>query len=238
MADLGETLVIIPARGGSKRLPRKNVLRLGGKPLICWTIEAVLEAKLNARIMVTSEDEEILAIARQYETQGIMLHRRTAALATDEVATIDVILNVIEAQEIGGVSVKTVILLQPTSPLRTARDIQDAIALYYAGCEQKTVVSVCEVDHPTAWVGTLNSIGELQRVDFSGKRSQDYQKEYRLNGAVYVAPVDVLKKKKTLFTQDVMTVVMPRYRSWDVDDFMDFKICEVIVGCYEFFDNE
>ena len=90
MGDTGEILVVIPARGGSKRLPRKNVLPLAGKPLICWTIEAALEAKLNARIMVTSDDDEILETARQYESQGVTAYKRPDELASDTASTVRV----------------------------------------------------------------------------------------------------------------------------------------------------
>ena len=83
MVDSRRILMVIPARGGSKRLPRKNVLPLAGKPLICWTIEVALEAGLDARVLVTSDDEEILAVARQYESKGVIVLKRADELATD-----------------------------------------------------------------------------------------------------------------------------------------------------------
>src|SRR5690554_4330901 len=181
MTDAGKILMLIPARGGSKRLPRKNVLPLAGKPLICWTIEAALATGLDARIMVSSDDEEILDIARQYASRGVIAYRRPDELATDTASTVDVVMDAINAEKVQGCAPGTVILLQPTSPLRTAEDIQAAWHVYQQGGYKETVVSVCEVDHPTAWVGRIGSKQHLEGIDFSGKRSQDYSTEYRLN---------------------------------------------------------
>jgi len=230
MGDTGDILVIIPARGGSKRLPRKNVLPLAGKPLICWTIEAALEAKLKARIMVTSDDEEILAIARQYQSQGVIAYKRPDELATDTASTADVLIDAVEAEQAADHDPKTLVLLQPTSPLRKAEDIRAALDVYREGGCEDTVVTVCEVDHPTAWVGTIGEGSRLEGIDLSGKRSQDYQREYRLNGAVYVAQSALLLEKLTLFSAFLKASVMPRKRSHDIDTPLDFQNCETWVN--------
>ncbi len=229
MADLGETLVVIPARGGSKRLPRKNVLPLGGKPLICWTIEAVLKAKLNARIMVTSEDEEILAIARQYLNQGVVAYKRPAELATDTASSADVLIDAVMAEQAAGYDPKTLVLLQPTSPLRNADDIWAAMEAFREGGCDDTVVTVCEVDHPTAWVGTINASSRIEGINLSGRRSQDYRKEYRLNGAVYVVRSSLLLEKQTVFSEFLKASIMPRERSLDIDTRLDFDSCELFI---------
>lgn len=229
MADAGEILVVIPARGGSKRLPRKNVLPLAGKSLICWTIEAALEAKLNARIMVTSDDEEILAIARQYQSQGVIAYRRPDELATDTASTADVLIDAVKAERVASHDPKTLILLQPTSPLRNAEDIRAALDVYRKGGCEDTVVTVCEVDHPTAWVGTIGEGSRLEGIDLSGKRSQDYRKEYRLNGAVYVLCCKVLIRKDCLFFERVIASIMPRDRSFDIDEEFDLGLCEFLL---------
>ncbi|MGP9833525.1 acylneuraminate cytidylyltransferase family protein [Marinobacter sp. NSM] len=232
MADTGEILVVIPARGGSKRLPRKNVLPLGGKPLICWTIEAALEAKLNARIMVTSDDEEILAIARQYESQGVIAYKRPGELATDTASSADVLIDAVQAEQGAGHDPKTLVLLQPTSPLRNADDIRAALSIYREGGCEDTVVTVCEVDHPTAWVGTISEGGLLEGIAPSGKRSQDYRKEYRLNGAVYVASISTLFKANAVLTPQIRASLMPKSRSTDIDDVNDFKYSEYSLKHY------
>lgn len=229
MTDLGKILMVIPARGGSKRLPRKNVLPLGGKPLICWTIEAALATGLDARILVTSDDEEILALAGEYEAQGLIAHRRPSELATDTAGTADVLIDAVEAQEKDGYISDTLVLLQPTSPLRNAYDISTAIDVFEkTGCCD-TVVSVCETDHPKAWVGMIDDNLSFSGADLTGKRSQDYQKEYRLNGAVYVARSEALITTQSLFTSRLRASVMVRARSLDIDQAIDFRICESFI---------
>lgn len=229
MADEGKILVVIPARGGSKRLPRKNILPLAGKPLICWTIEAALKASLDARIMVTSDDEEILAIARQYEGYGVNAYQRPDKLATDTASTADVLADAIHVEQLAGYEPQTIVLLQPTSPLRKAEDIQAALDIFReSGCKD-TVVTVCEVDHPTAWVGTIGAHARLEGINFNGKRSQDYQKEYRLNGAVYVADINNFMIRCSIFTENLYASVMPKERSLDIDEKNDFNICEVLI---------
>lgn len=229
MIEPGGRLIVIPARGGSKRLPRKNILPLAGKPLICWSIEAALATGLDARIMVTSDDEEILAIARRYANKGLIAHRRPAELANDHASTADALEDALNTEQQSGYSAKTLILLQPTSPLRTAEDILAAVRNYEESDNSDTVVSVCEMDHPTAWIGTIAENGQLQGLDLTGKRSQEYQKEYRLNGAVYVASVNTLWQRGSLFTDDLRASVMPRERSVDIDAAVDLRICESLL---------
>lgn len=229
MTDAGKILMLIPARGGSKRLPRKNVLPLAGKPLICWTIEAALATELDARIMVSSDDEEILDIARQYASRGVVAYKRPNELATDTASTVDVVIDAIKAEKNHGHEPETVVLLQPTSPLRTGEDIISALNIFEeTGCSD-TVVSVCEVDHPTAWVGKVSDGSRFEGVELSGKRSQDYKKEYRLNGAVYIINTCLVQEKFSLFSSVIRASVMPRERSTDIDDFIGIKVCEAMI---------
>jgi N-acylneuraminate cytidylyltransferase/CMP-N,N'-diacetyllegionaminic acid synthase len=222
--------MVIPARGGSKRLPRKNVLPLAGKPLICWTIETALATGLDARILVTSDDEEILGLAQRYESQGVIAHRRPSELATDIASTADALVDAAEAEQKAGYAPEILILLQPTSPLRDANDVLAAFNVFEeAGCSD-TVVSVCELEHPTAWVGQIGDNSSFTGIDLSGKRSQDYQKEYRLNGAVYVARTELLMNTGSLFTERLRASVMPRIRSFDIDEEVDFRICESLIS--------
>ena len=222
--------MVIPARGGSKRLPRKNVLSLAGKPLICWTIETALATDFDARILVTSDDEEILGLAQGYESQGVIAHRRPTELASDTASTADALVDAVQAEQKAGYAPEILVLLQPTSPLRNAEDVLSAFNVFEeTGCSD-TVVGVCELEHPTAWVGQIGDDSSFTGIDLSGKRSQDYQEEYRLNGAVYVVRAEVLVGKRSLFTPQLRASVMPRIRSFDIDEEIDFRVCESLIG--------
>jgi N-acylneuraminate cytidylyltransferase/CMP-N,N'-diacetyllegionaminic acid synthase len=229
MSSNRKPLFVIPARGGSKRLPRKNVLPLAGKPLIAWTIEAALSTMLDARIVVSSDDEEVLTISEGYEDQGVISYRRPDEIATDTASTADVLLDVLRAEIAAGIITDTLVLLQPTSPLRNADDIHSALRAYREAGSDKTIVSVCKVDHPTAWVGTLDQNSIFHRPKVADKRSQDYEEEYRLNGAVYVIPVPRFLQDGVIFKEPVIASVMPRERSLDIDDALGFKICEALL---------
>jgi len=222
--------MVIPARGGSKRLPRKNVLPLAGKPLICWTIETAIATGLDARILVTSDDEEILSLAQGYESQGVIAHRRPTELASDTASTAGALVDAVQAEQKAGYAPEILVLLQPTSPLRNAEDVLSAFNVFEeAGCSD-TVVGVCELEHPTAWVGQIGDDSSFTGIDLSGKRSQDYQEEYRLNGAVYVVRTEVLMNTGSLFTERLRASVMPRIRSFDIDEEVDFRICGSLIG--------
>ena len=221
-------LVVIPARAGSQRLPRKNVLPLAGKPLICWTIEVALQASLDARIVVTSDDEEVLAIASQYQDRGILGYRRPSELATDDASTSDVLLNLLEGERAAGREVATIVLLQPTSPLRSVEDIQQALELYERhGAANKTVVSVCKVDHPIGWNGDVGPDLSFER--FRIGEEGDRAPEYRLNGAVYVIPVSEFMEHGNILEEPLIASVMPRERSVDIDDALDFRLCDALL---------
>lgn len=223
-AESPNILIVIPARGGSKRLPRKNVLPLAGKPLICWSIEAAIASKLNAQILVSSDDEEILALASEY--QQVVAHKRPAKHATDTATTIDVLLEALDVETRNGRKYDVLILLQPTSPLRTDCDIRSAYELFIDRGALDSVITVCEVDHPTAWIGSVQENGAFTGAELGTKRSQDFAKEYRLNGAVYVVNVDVLSQSRNLFTEKLFASIMPRARSIDIDEKIDLLVCE------------
>ncbi|AZT84483.1 acylneuraminate cytidylyltransferase family protein [Marinobacter sp. NP-4(2019)] len=221
-------LVIIPARAGSRRLPRKNVLPLAGKPMICWTIEAALEANISTRIVVTSDDPEILKLLPHYPDTVIGV-KRHPDLATDSAATIDVVRDVIAREERAGYHPDTIILLQPTSPLRQSEDIRNAVEIFRRGGGE-SVVSVCKVDHPLAWCGQVDSDGRLHGLDLkTPRRSQEYPADYRLNGAVYVAGMSTVKEHGSLFSDSLLACVMPRERSIDVDEELDFELSRLML---------
>lgn len=224
--DKPRILMVIPARGGSKRLPRKNVLPLRGRPLIEWTIEAAIDSGLADRIVISSDDEEILSVSAGYD---VVQMRRDAALASDTASTTDVLFDVIQRLEAEGELYDVVVLLQATSPLREADDISGAIEVYLAG-QGACVVSVCESDHPIEWCGHVTGDGRLEGFDaVSGIRSQDFNPSYRLNGAIYISGVESFKKHKSFYAGDVLAYIMDRENSIDVDTEIDLLICKVLV---------
>lgn len=219
-------LGLIPARGGSKRLPRKNIIDLGGKPLIVWTIEAGLRSKYLDKVVITSEDEEILDISKKYNVKVI---KRPYELATDEASTIYVIMHVLESIN---ENYDYIVLLQPTSPLRNHRHIDEAIEYLFLK-NAYAVVSVCEVEHSPLWTNTLPE--NLSMVDFikdeiKNKRSQDLPKYYRLNGAIYICNTKKFLEEKTFFLKEnIFAYIMDRKHSIDIDNEIDFKLAELLI---------
>ena len=218
-------LAIIPARGGSKRLPRKNVLDLNGKPLIAYSIEAGINSKYIDKVIVTSDDDEILNVAKQYESDTI---ERPIDLASDTTTTFDAMKHTIDNCE----EYDYIVLLQPTSPLRSEKHIDEAIELLELK-NADAVVSVSEMDHSPLWANTLDgscSMKGFLRDDVLNKRSQDLEKYYNINGAIYINKTKQLLREKTLlFHDNIFAYIMDRKSSIDIDEKIDFTIAEVLI---------
>ena len=218
-------LAIIPARGGSKRLPRKNVLNLNGKPLIVHSIEAGLGSSYIDKVIVSSDDIEILEIAKKFGASNI---KRPDVLASDTATTFDTMKHTIEQTE----PYDYVVLLQPTSPLRTSKHINEAIELLEAK-NADAVVSVCEVEHSPLWSNTLDGSMSMQgflKDEVLNKRSQDLEIYYRLNGAIYICKTEKLLEEKSFFLKEnIYAYVMSRESSVDIDEEIDFKLAKIII---------
>ena len=219
-------LAVIPARGGSKRLPHKNLLDLCGKPLIAWSIEAGLQSKYIDKVLVSSDNKKILDIATKFKT-GII--KRPKRLASDTATTFDVLKHAIDNLE----SYDYIVLLQPTSPLRNDRHIDEAIELL----EKKNahaIISVCEMDHSPLWSNTLKSdqaMNEFLKEDILNKRSQDLEKYYRLNGAIYICKINKFFKEREFFLKEnVYAYIMDRESSIDIDEDIDLKIAHTLAS--------
>ncbi len=219
-------LAVIPARSGSKRLPKKNILRLKGKPLISWTIESALGCEYIDEIVVSSDDNTVLSISENY---GITSIRRPSELATDTSTTIDVVKHVIFNISR---NYDYIILLQPTSPLRKSEHIKEAIDLLFQK-EADAVISVCEAEHHPLWCNTLpqnHSMANFLRKDILNKRSQDLPKYYRINGAIYICRIDRLLMENTFFIKNkIFAYIMDRKSSIDIDDEIDFRLAELLI---------
>lgn len=219
MAILG----LIPARGGSKGIPRKNVRLIAGKPLIAWTIEAALAAKAIDRVVVTTDDPEIAAVAGAHGADVPFI--RPAELARDETPGIDPVLHALDVLP----GYDAVVLLQPTSPLRTADDIDAAVELADAG-RRGNVVSVTEAVH-AGWSFAMGA-GDMLDIGAQGlvARRQDLPRQFALNGAIYVAATARLRTDRNFLVPGTIGYRMPAERSVDIDALLDWRIAEMLLG--------
>lgn len=224
-----KNLAVIPARGGSKGLPRKNIKLLNNKPMIAYSIKSAIESVCFDKIIVSTDDHEIANIATQYGAEVPFM--RPEHLANDEAKIVDVLLHMIDFFEKTNNFFDFITLLQPTSPLRSAQDILGAMHL----CVEKkanSVISVSEVAHSPLWMNTLpddNCLENFLNKDIVNKRRQDLPVYYGLNGAIYIVKVEFLKKNKSFYSEQSYAYVMPRDRSVDVDHIHDFHMCEILL---------
>jgi N-acylneuraminate cytidylyltransferase len=217
-------LAIIAARGGSKGLPGKNVALCGGKPVIAWSVEAAKAARLVDRTIVTSDDAKILAVAREAGAEVLV---RPAELATDEATMDGVVLHALEAASGEGArGYDVAVLLQATSPLRVAEDIDGALeTLERTG--SPSVVGVTEVDKSPYWMHSLGPDGRLRPLfpeHAQAGRRQELPTVYVLNGAVYAFDVAWFRRGRRFTTDESVGFVMPKERSVDVDAARDLAL--------------
>lgn len=213
-------LALITARGGSKGLPRKNVLLAAGKPLVAWTVDAAISAECVERVVLSSDDHEIIDAARSAGCDVPFC--RPAHLASDVATSIDVVLHALD--QLPGY--EYVVLLQPTSPLRTAADIDAAFELMIES-GAPSCVSVCDVDQSPYWMYKMAAGNKLERllseVDRVTRR-QDLPPMYVLNGAIYIAHIDWLRANKSFVGVETVAYLMPKKRSLDIDTAQDFEL--------------
>ncbi|MBY0471637.1 acylneuraminate cytidylyltransferase family protein [bacterium] len=227
MIDGKKVLAVIPARLGSKRLPRKNIRPFRGKPLLAWSIEEARRSKFIDRLILSSESEEIISLAKKYGCEAPFT--RPTELATDTASGISPILHAIEMI---GAEFDYVVMLQVTSPLRTAADMDGCIEL----CHQSThpCVSVTEVTKSPYWMVKLEKTGSLTPILGSWenfeKSSQHLPPAFVPNGAVYVASTDHLKKKGSFYGPGTVGYAMPQSRSVDIDTEADFVQAESLLS--------
>jgi CMP-N-acetylneuraminic acid synthetase len=219
---------IIPARGGSKGIPRKNIRLLCGKPLIAYSIQEALKSKLIQRIFVSTEDYEISQIASNYKAEVI---RRPMELALDNTPSLPVFQHLIQHLEIKeNYLTDIIVILQPTSPLRITDDIDGALQKFL-NIKCDSIVSICETEHPPQWMYTLqeDKLISLLTNDVKILRRQDAPKIYRLNGAVYVTTKNIIINQNAIMGQDTRGYIMPADRSVDIDGLIDFKLAEALL---------
>lgn len=223
-----KVLAIIPARSGSKGIKDKNIRELNGKPLIAYTIEVARESNLFEDIVVSTDSEKYAKISKEYG--AVVPFLREEKLSSDTASSLDVILDVLEKMEKLGKRYETLVLLQPTSPLRTVENLKEAYNLYLKN-KANAVVSVCEMEHSPLWSNILpidNKMdGFLKKI--GNKNRQQLEKYYRINGAVYIANTEYFRKYKDFYYENSYAYIMPRENSIDIDEEIDFKIAEFLM---------
>ena len=225
-----QVVAIIPARGGSKGIPHKNITLLAGKPLIAWTIQAAQSSLRMNRIIVSTDDNEIALIAKQNGAEVPFM--RPAELAEDDTPGMAPILHAVKWLEKNeGYLPDLVMCLQPTSPLRSSEDIDAAIELAVQK-NADAVVSVMPVDHHPDWMRCVDTDGRLSdfcTTERPATRRQDLPPVYALNGAIYLGCRKVLLEQESWYTDKTFAYIMPPERSLDIDTQWHLRLADLIL---------
>jgi CMP-N-acetylneuraminic acid synthetase len=226
--DSKKIVAIITARGGSKGLPRKNILDLNGKPLIAHTVDAAINSKVFEKVIVTTDDKEIKNVSLQY---GVEVIDRPKELATDTASSLDVIEHALLDLQANGENYSHFILLQPTSPLRNAIHIQEAWKKYSEE-EASSLISVVEVEH-TPFKMLIEKDGKIEPLtqwEDLTKPRQKLPKAFLPNGAIYISEVKMFLNKKNLFKNPLSVYIMNQNDSIDIDTKEDLEKTNLLKG--------
>lgn len=218
-------LAIIPARGGSKGIPRKNIVKINDKPLIQYTIDEAKESKYIDRIIVSTEDKEIAHIALNGGADVPFL--RSKELSEDKVKTIDVLIDTLKNLSLLGENYDYLILLQPTQPLRESFHIDEAIEKIVEH-DEESLLSVSEVKEHPILMKTIDENGILKSLlnKSSDVRRQDFGKVYIANGAIYINKIDENLNKNTSLNDNKLAYIMDKRYDLDIDEPEDLDLLE------------
>lgn len=222
-------LAVVPARSGSKGLQGKNVRIFREKPLLQWSVEHGLGSQFVDKVIVSTDSEEIATVARQCGATVPFI--RPWELATDTATSIDVLMHSIDFMEKNGDFFDLVVMLEPTSPLRSSKDIDTAVQMLIDDPSAESVVSVSKVEshHPSFLMkkSELNFISPYLE-NFKILRRQEISPLFFLDGTVYVSWIESLRKRKSFYHDNTLGYEVPKYKSFEIDDFDDFIICEAL----------
>ena len=224
-----KTLVIIPARGGSKGVPGKNIKLLNGKPLIQYTIEVAKKIAPIEDICLTTDDPQIIDVAKKYGLIAPFI--RPAYLATDTSTTYEVLLHALTHYELKGNKYEAIILLQPTSPFRRAQDVMQALELYESGLDM--VVSVNESTanpYYNSFEEDLEGFLHISKGDGKYERRQDAPTVWEYNGAIFIINIESLKKENISQFKKVRKTIMSKIYSVDIDSPIDWVFAEALIN--------
>ncbi|NQV77510.1 MAG: acylneuraminate cytidylyltransferase family protein [Lutibacter sp.] len=224
-----KVLAYIPARSGSKGIPHKNIKLIAGLPLISYSIKAAQQSQFVDRIIVSTDSEEYAKLCKQYGAEVPFL--RPQELATDDADETDVIHHLLNWLELhDSEKFDIIIKLQPTSPLRTYKDIDNAIILF-KGKVADSIISVSEANVNPLWMNTLPDDDHMMNFikEKDAKNRQELKKYYQLNGAVYVSTPGLIIKNNGWIGDNSYAYKMPRERSVDIDEPLDLEFVEFLL---------
>ena len=224
-------IAIIPARGGSKGLPGKNIRDLDGMPLICHTIKSALESESITRVIISTDDDDIAIVAKECGAE--VPFNRPSKLAKDNSMVMDAYLYTIDRLvEMENITIDSFIALLPTAPLRRSHDIDMEVEIFNLN-KADSVISVTEPDAPAEWYRRIDNDGIL-RDYFPNtntiKNRQEFNKSYIPNGAIYIFNVEKLRLSRQYYMDKTYPYVMPRSRSADIDEILDFEWAEFLIN--------
>lgn len=225
------TLALVPARGGSKGLPGKNIKPLRGKPLICWTIDSVRKSQYIDELFISTDSEKIAEVCKHYSVEVPFL--RPSELAQDDTSSVDVMLYTLDLLESKGKAFDYLLLLEPTSPLRDDEDLDNIIRLAVEHPESGGVISVGQVhtEHPML-IKKIGSNGFLCSYLENNKQLFQRQQEDEAlfpYGVGYLVKVDRFRQSKTVYMDNMVPYLIQRWQNFEIDDMYDFVCIESIL---------
>lgn len=218
----------VPARGGSKEIPGKNIISLAGKPLIQYTIETALRSKYLDTVVISTDSNEIAQIAEQCGARAPFL--RPPELSSDTAKTIDAVLHTINTLASRNEQYDALVLLQPTQPFRNHQHVDEAIEHFFDSGMQ-SLASVCRVKEHPVLMRTINSQNQLSPICKSNStiRRQEFEAVYKVNGAIYINAIDPQLNEQTSLNDNVIPYIMERDASVDIDTFDDLQFAEELI---------
>ena len=224
-----KTVAIIPARGGSKGIPRKNLAPICGKPLIAWSIIHAIEAKYIDSVYVSSDDEEILTVAERYGARSIL---RPSEIAGDTASSESAWVHALETIENYGERLSLIVGMQATSPIRESVDLDNAIEKYHLN-QYDSLMSVNRIEDFHIW--QISETGNVESINYDYKnrqRRQDIAPKYIENGSFYLFKPELLKKMNNRLGGNIGMYIMDKYKMFQIDDLSDIAFCEGIMQHY------
>jgi CMP-N,N'-diacetyllegionaminic acid synthase len=227
-----KVIAIIPARAGSKGVPGKNINKIAGKPLISYTIIAAINSKLLQKIIVSSNDPKVQELVREH--RQVNFHNRSSDIAGDNSPITETIHSVLKQYDIEN-KYDAVMLLQPTSPIRTSEQIDKAINLFAENPEANSLISVCAMDdvHPARMYWQKDNILEPILSEFEEFRRQEIPKAYYRNGAIYIIRTNAFRKENSVMVKPSIGFEMPSSHLLNIDEPRDILIAEVLIKAWK-----